>query len=42
MIDSILIPAKGVVSVIKRGISQGKIDVSMEFTIKPVLVEQTR
>lgn len=36
------IPAQGVVRVVQRGISQGKIEVSIEVTIQIVLVDQAR
>lgn len=36
------VPAQGVLSVVKRGISQGKIDISIQLIIKLVLVEQAR
>lgn len=35
------VPAPGVVGVVTRGVGQGEIDVSMEFAVKLVLVEQT-
>lgn len=36
------VPAHGVLCVVKRGVSQGEVDVSTELIIELVLVEQAR